>query len=219
MDEPYKVFDVAKPRPSHTSRPIIVGHHPEMTDPMVRRPDGPISRPQPPAEPASTSTTIKVPINDSPPVHQAKDIPVTDEIREAIAKAHSPKVDVSILDQPAAATPADSTAPAVISSPGPIESASAPAPPAERDIISPEPVMPMAEPAVMPEQAEPIVSAEPHLQSLPVSHMPVTSPRRLKQVLIWLIVIIILAAIALYLLIDAGIISTNINLPFHLFKQ
>jgi len=37
-DEP-KSFDVKnKPAPSHTSRPVIVGHHPAMPDPMLQPP-------------------------------------------------------------------------------------------------------------------------------------------------------------------------------------
>lgn len=46
-DEP-KVFDVKRSKivPPHTSKPVIVGHHPTMPDPMIQTPQ-PAAEPQP----------------------------------------------------------------------------------------------------------------------------------------------------------------------------
>ena len=44
MPEENRVFDVAKPghsSPSATSKPVIVGHQPTMSDPMVNEDHGP----------------------------------------------------------------------------------------------------------------------------------------------------------------------------------
>jgi hypothetical protein len=48
-----KVFDVGKPQPSPTSKPIIVGQRPVVTDPMMRRPSVPA-----PAQPPSRDIKI-----------------------------------------------------------------------------------------------------------------------------------------------------------------
>jgi hypothetical protein len=63
---------------------------------------------------------------------------------------------------------------------------------------------------------QPTASAEPHHQSLPFGHSPITSTRRLKHMLLWLFVVAFLVFFLGYLAIESGIISTSINLPFHI---
>lgn len=44
-------------------------------------------------------------------------------------------------------------------------------------------------------------------------------PRRQKRNLKWIIAGVVVLIVAVYLLLDSGLISTGINLPFHVFKQ
>ncbi len=105
-----KVFDVSKPRPSATSRPIIVGHRPEMPDPMMRRPQAP-AKPQHIRPPKQQH-------GDSVQFQQARSIPVTQEMREEIVHARTPlaNMDPKALEENSipsapAAVPAQETVP------------------------------------------------------------------------------------------------------------
>ena len=44
-------------------------------------------------------------------------------------------------------------------------------------------------------------------------------PKKWAHRLGWILMLLLVIAAALYILMDAGIINTNINLPFHIFKQ
>lgn len=205
-----KFFDVARPsqmNPSSTSRPVIVGHRPMMVDPMVRggatpspQPVDPLPAPQP-----------------APPAHVAKVIAVSDEVKKDL------DIDVDI------ATSASSTlAPAFESGLGEVKS------PEEPSAMTPEPSPPTQrqpspeknpvfstnlaappQPVAQLSQVEPDLSRLPHM---PVSHMPVTSSGRIKNFLLWSFVFIFLLAFGGYLAIDAGLVSSNIDLPFHIFN-
>jgi hypothetical protein len=48
---------------------------------------------------------------------------------------------------------------------------------------------------------------------------PVTSAGRVKHFVLWLFVILFLAAFAGYLAIDAGFVKTSVSLPFHIFNR
>jgi len=77
-----RVFDISKPhhsRPDSTGKPVIVGHHPQMTDPMVREhaPDHPLSH-----QPAGSSMEPLLPIGHMPPTHTAPPIPPVDNFME-----------------------------------------------------------------------------------------------------------------------------------------
>ncbi|HVO86581.1 MAG TPA: hypothetical protein VMT23_02505 [Candidatus Binatia bacterium] len=215
--EPPKVFDVAKPRPSNTSRPIIVGHRPVMADPMVKRPTAPVNGPIKPAPSSSKETTY----------YRAKPVEVTDEMRSAINTARTPLANfdpdvlaghggVNATEMAQAGTVISATTPTpelpaqvqpVGTAAAPVETPSVPASP---DVFN-APLAP-PQPAAAP-------AAEPHFESLPLSHEPVTTPRRLRQIIVWLAVVLLLLAISAYLLIDAGIINVGVNLPFHIFSQ
>src|SRR3954465_4952486 len=69
-----KVFDVSRPSqtgPDATSKPIIVGHHPMMSDPMVR--------------PAAVRNDADIGFDTTQ--HHAKIIEVSDEAKAHIAQA------------------------------------------------------------------------------------------------------------------------------------
>lgn len=195
-----KVFDVSRPSrisPDPTSRPVIVGHHPMMADPMVN----------------------KAPIHASPDIgldatpHHAKVIQVTNEARQHIAQAQPPSPEelaaqaaaeeIKIAPLPLSSAPAQSAAQPMM-----------PTPPAPQSI----PALPVQQPSPAP----PTPAPEPdltHIQHVPVSHMPVGSSGRLRSASLWLIVATFLVIFGLYLAVDAGFITTSINLPFHVFSR
>jgi len=233
-----KVFDISKPRPSNTSRPVIVGHQPTMPDPMVKRPTAPRPQPKTPAaiSPGSDVDGLS---------YQAKTIAVTDEMKQEIAAAHAPLSNMalsSMAEQPemvptttpaTAGTvppppaPAEPQPPMVPATPPPTEPAAPtspglpptpPPPPSEQNVQPNAPPSQVVNPQAAPSGPVQPVN-EPHFQSLPVSHEPVTGPRMLRRVIVWGLVALLLIALAVYLLIDAGVISSNINLPVHIFNK
>jgi hypothetical protein len=159
MNDPDKIFDVTTPRPSSTSRPIIVGHMPTTADPMVARVSSAL--PQSPPAPMSIQT------------HQAKVIPVSNDMRDELAKPPTPMP----------------------------ESNPTPAPNA----------------VVAPTQPIPAMPTRLEVHSLPVAHEPVSGAHRLRALLVWLVVIVILAGVGGFLALDAGIIHSSLKLPFHIF--
>jgi hypothetical protein len=202
-----KVFDVSRPStgaPDPTSKPVIVGHHPVMADPMVRQ--------VPVHHDADTGF-------DATP-HHSKVLQVSDEARAQIAHARPPSP-----EELAAQAAAEEHRPAVISNPSasPLQ--------AQDTLAQPIPAMPMpaAPTADMPQPAPtlPVQQAAPpppaqdlsHIQQVPVSHMPASPSGRLKTAGVWLLVAAILIGFGLYLAIDAGFINTGINLPFHIFSR
>lgn len=219
-----KVFDVSKPRPSATSRPIIVGHRPEMPDPMMRRPQAP-AKPQHIRPPKQQH-------GDSVQFQQARSIPVTQEMREEIVHARTPlaNMDPKALEENSipsapAAVPAQETVPEQtafhaeqeqtpsadvgqpqIIHPNEQETPAAPSP----DVFN-APTVTMA-----PQNQS---ASEPHYHSVPVSHHSVAGPGVIRRLAVWLIVLAVLAVIGLYLITDAGLISNSVNLPFHIFNQ
>src|SRR5438309_2364197 len=74
-DEDTKVFDVAKPsqaQPDSTARPVIVGHRPQMSDPMVR------------GQAAQNTTPIHVAMDDEEPHTVDDHQPVADAPAEPV---------------------------------------------------------------------------------------------------------------------------------------
>jgi hypothetical protein len=204
-----KFFDVARPsqvNPSSTSRPVIVGHQPMMVDPMVRG--------------AANSRTSPGVLNTTPTSepqfsgHTAKVIQVSDQMESEI-KSDTPQ-------------------------PAPINQVVPPMPPVGPTGIGEIPVMPSATaaaptPAQIPlapdetssSAGHPPVAAATlvptpdlsHIPHIPVSHSSSHSPGKLKHLLLWIIVIGVLGAFAGFLAIDAGLISSSVHLPFHIFSR
>jgi hypothetical protein len=211
-----KVFDVSRPSktaPDATSKPVIVGHHPMMADPMVR--------------PAVHHTDPDVGMDKAP--HHSKVVEVSDTARQHIALSQPPSPEqlaaeaaaedkgpqTGTLLQPAQPTQTADTSPMPVPPVTPVNSAPAASlvTPTLAPAVNGQPAAPKATVTAAP---EPDLS---HIQHVPVSHMPATSSGRLKMMALWLIVAGFLVAFGLYLAIDAGFIQTNINLPFHIFSS
>ncbi|MBI4034582.1 hypothetical protein HY380_01650 [Candidatus Saccharibacteria bacterium] len=151
-----KFFDVSHPqhrRPSPTSRPLIVGHHPQAADPMVH---------QRPSEP---------------------------QVLKPVSAVES-------------AQPVTPTLP--------------PEPPAPEPSVPPQPQpQPQPQPPLPPSPPAPNPPAEPEPPAPDNTSAEGSSLRYWR----WIVLALIAAFIGAYLVIDSGLIKTNINLPFHLFKQ
>lgn len=194
MPEENRVFDVARPgrgQPQATSKPVIVGHHPVINDPMVND--------EPKPSPVKIAINGGDPLEDSAPVEdksslmppenkvsgmQHHDIPVYDPPAEQhAAKAHVPS--------------AESSAPAVYDSPSAEPAAS-----------------PLAESA--PAGAGPQSFQTESLEPPPPDHVEALQPSpytRRRNPLKWLIIILLLAAAAAYVLLGTGIIKSSLSLP------
>jgi uncharacterized membrane protein len=203
MDRNYgKFFDVARPdqmNSSATSRPVIVGHRPMMVDPMVRGAK----------TPQSSSGQAAA------PVHKAKIIEVSDEVKNEIAVAEkapeplapsSPPAPVSadltgIGEIPTAASAPDPAAesPALEASAPAADTVQSPAPTAAAETLVPTPDLS-------------------HIPHVPVSHQPAYKGGKLKNLLIWTGVALILTGFGAYLAIDAGLVGSSVQLPFHIFS-
>jgi hypothetical protein len=198
-----KVFDVSRPSstaPDPTSKPVIVGHHPMMADPMVRA--------------AHVHPNADVGIETTP--HHSKVIQVTDEARQHIAQAQPPSSEELAAAAAAEAKTADIPLPPPMSSQSTSLAAPAPLAPATVQPQTPLPVQQTSVPPAPAPTPEPDLS---HIQHVPVSHMPVGSPGRLRSVALWLIVAVFLIIFGLYLAIDAGFINAGVSLPFHIFSR
>ena len=214
--EPKKHFDVSKPRrhgPDPTSKPIIVGHHPTMPDPMIRE------------ERNKTAKPIKVildgekpePVVEEPtPKPELKDISATQETSPALTPSPPPpEVPESPVSPPApepqpftAASPADSTPESV-----PVDSA-----PTPESIPS---VTPTAEPATHQSHPEVDKSPEPATPSEPPPgqelHIPAghTAVHHKPRIWVWTLFLIIILIWA-YAAVDA---LTDIKLPYEFFES
>jgi hypothetical protein len=235
-DDFSKVFDVSKPsrtNPDSTSRPIIVGHRPSMPDPMMR--PVPTRQSVPPATvPAPAGTP---PVTVPPIIHGMAGIPSTGGQEAVFVEHHEPKV-ISVSDdvrseidasKPHLPPISESAPPATNTAPGPTGPAIVSTSPPRVDtpatgfistatvsggnIVSP--VAGTATPAAAPQ----VVVPEVHHQSLPMGHAPSSGASRLKNLILWLFIIVFLAAFVGYLAVDAGFVSTSLKLPFHIFDR
>ena len=185
-----KSFDINAPsriNPSATSRPVIVGHRPVMTDPMMRPPQ------------TSLPSTNSAPQPAPAPAHVPRVIAVSDEVKNDLAasQATSPASytpPAPAMQPEAFQTPVPAAAPAGIGGPGPVNPALAVPPPA-----APEPDLS-------------------HLPHVPIAH-PHHQHAHLKTMVLWVVIIGFLLAFTAYLLIDSGLITSSINLPFHIFNK
>lgn len=226
MAEENRVFDVARPgrtAPGPTSKPIIVGHRPMQSDPMVKEgPDlldfGTESAPSP--------TKISV-VDDNPAEHHADTGPDLSVISDADKKTDAapswsmPEPEAPVEPAPAAepeppAEPAESPAAEAPPSSEPDMSASEPAAEAEASDPKPEintngPVPPQVDNSPVPEEPSPVPMA--HVEAL---HF---EPRRRGGRAKWLIIGLVALLVAAYLAIDAGLIASNVKLPFRILGQ
>jgi hypothetical protein len=208
MPEENRVFDVTRPghsNPDTTSKPIIVGHRPTLSDPMVTDSHDPAGSY---VEAAPTQITVKDEPHDQPPPE---------------------------ADSQKSATPEPDTSSSWITSPAfGADSPAEPAVP-ELGQLSPEPEVPPAEPATEPETNSEIFPTDtPPENQAPITDRPaeetpiepvgdteglhVSEPKPKRRLGLVALVLLLLLAGA-YAAIDSGLIKTSINLPFHIFKQ
>lgn len=170
-DPDTKVFDVAKPAqtaPDTTSRPIIIGHHPQVSDPMVN----------------SDRVNENVPHRVTP-IHVGMD-----EDDDQQINIHAPTPFVEHHVEPASYT--------------------------QQSDVPLEALPPQS--SFEPNAAYDDGSSNHGPHPLQMAH-GAGPRRRWPKVLAWLVVVLILAAVAGYLAIDAGLVKSNLNLPFHIFNQ
>ena len=204
MPEENRVFDVARPgrtAPEPTSKPVIVGHHPTQSDPMVNEERHPMDFGTE-AEPTKISI-----VDDSPAEHHAEPGPEP----SAAPPAHPSPPD---LNAPAAEFHHDE----------PVSEPEVPAPESTPETSS-EPQSGLGEPA----QADggstdtPIEPAPPSEDAVPESmghvealhFQPDHHGGRGK----WIILVLLILLAGAYLAIDSGLIASSVKLPFHVFTQ
>lgn len=220
------MFDISKPHrlsPSATSRPVIVGHHPTMPDPMVTH-----EAAAPPKSAGGTPVRIKVEDGESetslslaltaddqknktvaPPKSAEETRPAifTDAL-EAESRDNEPQPNIS---RPSATKP---------SMPPPEPPKPSPAAAAGSKSNLPKPTSGPAQ-APPPAGQAGAVEAERHdlVGTRPLPIPKGAGPRAHgRQLAIWAISIL-LALLLVYVLLDAQVINNNLNLPVHFFKN
>jgi len=240
MPDENRVFDVTKPKhvsPPPTSKPVIVGHQPMVSDPMVKDKNEP--------EQLLHHTPTKINVTAEPPADEPVKAPEElrtgheddpkepDTASEMIEQASEPdQAPEETANGPAKFDPPVATTEpsAVFTEPSEPQfeetsvAAEPPAAPADTpaadqpDGIASEPV---------PEDSQPEI--QPHAGLAPEDDLP-HHPNHIEGLHFaeakhgggiwkWLAAGILVLLIAIYLLIDSGLISTGVNLPFHFFKQ
>jgi hypothetical protein len=195
MPDESRVFDVSKPSkvsPPATSKPVIVGHHPEMSDPMVKD---------------ESHDSTKIPVMVAP-------ISVGQAVQEHETESQA----ADFKDSDVHGEPEEQGVPAVFSEPQDPDSLLAETPHEAESVgqgpfTSADPVTP--DEPVIPDSPLPEADHEqPHIEGLQFSQPP-TKGGRTKYMLIGLLILIAAA----YLAIDSGLINAGFKLPFHVFKQ
>lgn len=192
IDDSDRVFDVSRPNrvgANPTSRPVIMGHHPRVADPMMRE-DG---------------------LDYG--AHGKKVTPVTVTMDSG-------------EDEAFPAAPAEPEAEPVFGAVAPVEhevSTDLPAAPAhdsEPDHPQPPAVDELFAPDKTADNSSWASDGTPPVTTLPLSHAGGSGPKRpLKKYLTWLATFLVLAGVGTYLAIDAGLVGSNIKLPFEIFKE
>lgn len=201
MDE--RVFDVSKPNrsaPGATSKPIIVGHHPIMNDPMVTGRDSehePAPAPPQP-EPFSPPPSDNPPPSESLPASIPEATPIMSHTFPSISNQDAgsiPPVDAGIggISDSLNAEAPEPTTPASV-------------PGGDQQFIRPDRTETPQHNLPPPDH--------PSVTPAPISHHS-RGGRKTKMLAVLILAIIVGA----YLLIDAGVAGKGINLPFHIFGQ
>lgn len=234
-----KIFDVSKPHhprvgPNATSRPVIVGHRPMMTDPMVREKvkkdvaqDNELSvfSGHKDLAPIAAGQFDPKPPEPEPPHLDKSPAAESQPEPEPGFLAEKPQL---LPSKPASDKPSEPDTTSEPEKPQPIKPLPAAAPP-------PAPTTESHSLASILEENSPPVTAPPHSKdpdkqdhdtdnSHLVGNAPFPTPSGAgprywyRRPQVWLLVGL-LAGAALYLAIDSGKIKTSIELPFHFFKQ
>jgi hypothetical protein len=231
-DEDTKVFDVARPskaQPDSTSRPVIVGHRPQMSDPMVKEES---KLPMP----SASGTPIRVAMADEEPhdvlAHPAE--PTSPSIEPETpkdfashyeeAKEHEHHEEASHPEHQGYEQP--SHEPAMPNAPMP----------EQKEEISEENTEASnftSLNSLIPEAGEDPESHEESAGDMHHPHhdsdwneappLPVTKgagpKRRWPKVLGALLLLALIAAVTGFIAIDDGLVQSNVKLPFHIFNK
>jgi len=187
-----RVFDISHPRytrPTQTSRPLIVGHHPQAPDPMVN---------QRPAEPKH----LKIAGEPKP----AEPPAVQPEVQEAMPPVVEPRWEVHPENMPLKPEPtiSDETAIAELAEPE-----------TEAVSVHGQPVAHHPESVHGHHQApEPVADDQTAKTEHPEHHDAFSFNWWMVGIFI-----IVAIFVTLYLLVDAGVIRGASHLPFHIFQQ
>lgn len=212
-----KFFDINDPSrisPSANGRPVIVGHRPMMADPMMR-----------PVMPVESSEEVPAQA-PAPTVHTTKVIEVSSEVRQELANK-GPAAAPEVMPPQPMVQPDNLAAPAINTQSSPAVAQTAD--PNNLSGKAPQTGTPdetaaannPATPINVPETSHPAVAPQPdlsHMPHVPVSHKP-PSAGKMKHLVIWAVVIIILGGFTAFLAIDAGLVSSSVKLPFHIFAR
>lgn len=221
----HKVFDVRRPGKvsvSATSRPVIVGHKPQVQDPMVSqsRDDHPLmdgtkhvtitpmtASAKPEAEPAPlvSSEQYAPPATDARPIAPASAPAVEPEPETAADLASVAMQQSTVIDEPPLPTPAAEPAPATPATPTPPPQSASEQPLDQDDYLS---VLAQDTPTAPPpkEHAEPLPVLPPEAPAQPQIYVSHHKQRKPAAVLGTLLLLLILAAVVVDVLLDAGFI-------------
>jgi hypothetical protein len=201
MPDEDRVFDVARPghsNPSANSKPVIVGHHPTLSDPMVKD------------DPEDGPTKIMV--------HDENRLPTPghpfDDGAPGIMEPKADQTSDDIIEHP------DSQPLITL----PEEPKPDFGPPAGEHESSFEGHETTDTPTAEEPFAEETNPADPESEIAPSQNMGhveglhVSPPRR-RSPLKLISLVVLLLIVGAYLLIDSGKVGSGINLPFHIFKQ
>lgn len=202
IDDEERVFDVSRPHrssPSATSKPIIVGHHPLMSDPMMKEENQ--------QEHGLFSSHIEKKVT---PVHVTMDeaepeaggsLPFTgpkhpkEEFQGAMPGATEPAKEP---DETPKVQPDSPTGPQYTSVESLMDEKHDPAP----------------------FSASGSDDSEPPISALPMPHPKGAGPRgKGKKIALWTTTLLVLVLAGGYLAVDAKLIDSDIKLPFEIFKE
>lgn len=194
------VFDVSKPgksAPSPTSRPIITGHHLLPQDPMV-----------------SGGDSLKP---DDKKSEQKTEKP--DHVKHELRLEPNQEGSIAVAEQKTEETPKQplsesQNSPAIAQDRKPTDESK----PANDKIETPKPTLNnqlSEEELTRKKNIEKLAKEKNYF--LPIAH---TKKRRsTRQFLLTFTVVLVVGLIIIYLAVDAGLIKTNINLPFNIIKN
>ncbi|MBA3757452.1 hypothetical protein H0X09_01135 [Candidatus Saccharibacteria bacterium] len=212
IDDKERIFDVSRPHrtgPTPTSKPIIVGHHPIVNDPMMKEKED---------EDDLFSSHIEKKVT---PVHVTMHDNET-EVNEA-SEGHETH-NISSSEEPETEHTSDeSTHEPHYKALTPIEEDSTHK---EFDDTPSEPRYTSVE-SLMEEKHEPLPStghhsygSEPPITALPLPHPKGAGPHSpFKKIVAWFFALLFLGAVGGYLAVDAGLVVANIKLPFDFIKD
>lgn len=206
MPEENRVFDVTKPKhvsPTPTSKPVIVGHHPMISDPMVKD-----SEPEDSIQKGYNIEPTKIEVNEDPP---AKNNSHEDfiAVQKDNASTMEPADDNQSEEHRMSKKEHDMDAPGIMS-----DNDAKP----DYDVFSettPSAFDYHAQPT--PEENMPAPAVHHHHPSeIQGLHLSQSKPKKKWPKLAGLAAVLL---VAVYLAIDAGLIGGADRLPFHFFKH